>query len=96
MPPVPMAATRVACEPTGMYEAFDIRTGKRPRVTRSPLVSQRLAAVFMAGLLFFNYPLLAVFNAPAEVFGIPVLYAYLFAAWALLIGLLALVAERTR
>ncbi len=65
-------------------------------MTRSNLVSRRLVAVFLAGLLLFNYPLLAVFNTAAETFGIPLLYAYLFAAWALLIGLLALVVERTR
>ena len=30
--------------------------------------------------------MLALFNVPATVFGVPVLYAYLFVAWALLIG----------
>jgi hypothetical protein len=65
-------------------------------VTRSPHRTQRLVALFLAGLLLFNYPLLAAFSRPEFVFGIPVLYAYLFAAWALLIGLLALVVERGR
>jgi hypothetical protein len=57
---------------------------------------QRLAALFLLGALLFNFPLLAVFNRPAYVFGIPVLYAYIFFAWTLLIGLLALVVERSR
>jgi hypothetical protein len=56
--------------------------------------SQRLAAAFLAALLLFNYPLLAVFNRATDVLGVPLLYAYLFAAWALLIALLALIVER--
>ena len=56
--------------------------------------SQRLVGLFLLGALLFNYPLLALFNRTAEVLGIPVLYAYIFSAWALLIGLLALVVER--
>jgi hypothetical protein len=55
---------------------------------------QRLVALCLLGLLLFNYPLLAVFNVRATVFGIPVLYAYFFVAWAALIGLMALVIER--
>ena len=63
---------------------------------RSEIKSQRLVALFLLGALLFNYPLLAVFNRAAEVFGIPVLYAYIFFSWALLILLLALVVERSR
>jgi hypothetical protein len=55
---------------------------------------QRLAALFLLGLLLFNYPLLAVFNVPGTWLGIPVLYAYFFLAWAALIALMALVIER--
>jgi hypothetical protein len=65
-------------------------------MTPSTVRSARLVALFLLGALLFNYPLLAVFNRAAEVFGIPVLYAYIFFAWALLIGLLALVVERSR
>jgi len=65
-------------------------------MTPSTVRSQRLVALFLLGALLFNYPLLAVFNRAAEVFGIPVLYAYIFFSWALLIGLLALVVERSR
>jgi len=54
----------------------------------------RLLALFLLGCLLFNYPMLALFNVRASVLGIPLLYAYLFAAWALLIALLALVMER--
>ena len=49
----------------------------------------RLAGLFLLGCLLFNYPLLAVFSVRATFLGIPVLYAYLFAAWAVLIALVA-------
>ena len=55
---------------------------------------QRLAGLFLLGCLFFSYPLLAVFNVRATVLGIPVLYAYLFCAWAVLIVLVVLTLER--
>lgn len=57
------------------------------------ITNQRLVALFLLGCLLFNYPLLSLFNNPAEIFGIPLLYAYLFVAWGLLIALMALVAE---
>lgn len=55
---------------------------------------QRLAALFALGCLLFNYPLLELFNRPAFLGSVPLLYVYVFAAWALLIGLLALVIEK--
>jgi hypothetical protein len=55
---------------------------------------QRLVALFLLGNLLFNYPLLALFNRPDFVFGIPVLYAYVFGAWAMFIVLLARVVDR--
>jgi predicted permease len=58
------------------------------------LKSQRLAALFVLGCLLFNYPLLALFNRASTLGSIPVLYVYVFAAWALLIALLALVVEK--
>ena len=54
----------------------------------------RLACLFMLGVLLFNYPLLALFNVQGRIFGVPVLYAYIFLAWGLLIALVALVMER--
>ncbi len=53
----------------------------------------RFVALCMLGLLLFNYPILALFNVSGTVFGVPVLYAYIFIAWAALIALMALVAE---
>jgi hypothetical protein len=62
-------------------EEFDVR-------------GQRLAALCLLGLLLFSYPVLAVFNVPETLGGIPVLYAYFFLAWGALIALIALVIER--
>jgi uncharacterized membrane protein len=61
---------------------------------KSSRKGQRLVGLFLLGCLLFNYPLLAIFNVRATVLGIPVLYAYLFAAWALLIVLVAAIMER--
>jgi hypothetical protein len=57
---------------------------------------QRLIALFIFGCLLFNYPVLSLFNVPTEAFGVPVLYAYIFAAWALLVALMALAVESRR
>ena len=57
---------------------------------------QRLIALFILGCLLFNYPVLSLFNVAAEAFGVPVLYAYIFVAWMLLIVLMALAAESRR
>ena len=54
----------------------------------------RLVCVFLLGCLLFSYPLLALFNVPARILGVPVLFAYLFSAWVLLIALVALLMER--
>jgi hypothetical protein len=56
----------------------------------------RLIALFLLGALLLSPPLLAIFRVDALVFGIPLLFLYLFFAWALLIVLLALAVERGR
>jgi hypothetical protein len=55
---------------------------------------QRLVALAMLGMLLFNFPVLALFNVPGTLAGVPALYAYIFVAWAALIALMARVAER--
>ena len=55
---------------------------------------QRFLALCMLGVVLFNFPVLALFNVGGSVFGIPVLYAYIFAAWALVIALMCWLAER--
>ena len=54
----------------------------------------RLVALCMLGCLLFNYPILALFNVPGAVLGVPVLYAYVFFIWAVLIALMGLAVER--
>ncbi len=63
---------------------------------RDTLTGDRLIALFLLGTLAISPPLLAVFRVEALVFGIPVLFLYLFAAWAALVVLLALVIETRR
>ena len=55
--------------------------------------TQRFVALCILGVLLFNFPVLALFNVPATLFGIPSVYAYIFGAWAALISLMALAAE---
>jgi len=55
---------------------------------------QRMIALCMLGCVLFNFPILALFNVPGTLLGVPVLYAYIFFAWALLIALMAWVVEK--
>jgi hypothetical protein len=64
------------------------------RARTRALKGQRLVALALLGALLFNYPLLQLFARDDLILGIPVLYCYLFCAWAALIGLIALVVER--
>ena len=57
---------------------------------------QRFVAVCLLGVLLFNYPILALFNVSGTVFGVPVLYVYMFIAWAALIAVMAWLAESKR
>jgi hypothetical protein len=62
---------------------------------RPSIKGQRLAALFLLGFLLLNYPLLDLFAGPSQVLGIPALYVYVFAVWALLIALMALAVEKS-
>lgn len=61
---------------------------------RSDITGQRLVAIVLLGCVLFNYPVLSLFSKPGALFGIPLLYFYIFAVWTLLIALLAYVIER--
>ena len=63
---------------------------------KSGSLIERLGALFLLGALLVSPPLLAVFGGDLFLAGIPMLFLYLFAAWALLVGLLALVMETGR
>jgi hypothetical protein len=58
------------------------------------LATQRLLALFVAALLLFNFPLLALWDHDATLWGLPLFPTALFCVWALLIACLALVLER--
>jgi hypothetical protein len=53
-----------------------------------------LIALFVLGALLLTPPLLVVFNQATRLFGVPILYLYLFAVWAALIALVAFAVER--
>ncbi len=61
---------------------------------RDKLLPHRLLALFAAGLLLFNFPLLKLWLSDVTVFGLPLLPVALFGAWALLIAALAFLMER--
>ena len=54
---------------------------------------ERLAAATLVGMLALNYPLLDLFNRSTLVFGVPILFVYVFLAWGLLIGVIAAVLD---
>ena len=58
------------------------------------LKTQRLVALFVAGVALFNFPLLALWDHEAAVLGMPLFPAALFGLWALMIAALAWVMER--
>jgi len=60
---------------------------------RDRLRTARLVAVGLLALALFNFPFLAVFDTDALVAGVPVLWAYLFGVWFLVIALLAWIAR---
>lgn len=65
-------------------------------MTPESLKSRRLVGLFLLGWVLYSYPILSLFNLPAVLRGIPLLYIYIFAAWAGIIGLLVGVTRLTR
>lgn len=64
---------------------------RKPDVT-----AEWLVAAFLLGVVLFNYPILSLFNRDASIGGIPLLYVFIFVAWAALIGLAAWIIGRER
>ena len=58
------------------------------------LKGQRLIALFLLGVLLLDYPVFSLFAGHATIFGVPLLYAYVFFVWAALIALMALIVGR--
>jgi hypothetical protein len=64
---------------------------RRPNET-----GERLFVLFLLGVFLFNPPLVSIFDLPLPVFGIPLLYVYLFACWGALLLLVAVIIEKSR
>ncbi|MEX0731890.1 MAG: hypothetical protein WED00_18550 [Aquisalimonadaceae bacterium] len=56
-------------------------------MNETPRHRDRLVVLFLLGFLAFNYPLLSLFATDDRVFGLPVLYVYLFSIWGVFIFL---------
>lgn len=57
--------------------------------------SQRLLALFFAGMMVLNYPLLALWDPQASLFGLPLFPLALFSLWAILIATMAWLLEHS-
>lgn len=66
-----------------------------PRLRDDSRNGEKLVALFLFGMVLFNPLVVSIFDVGGDsrLFGIPILYLYLFVAWALLIGLIAMIAE---
>jgi hypothetical protein len=54
----------------------------------------RLIAVTALAAACFNYPLLSLFDRPVRVLGVPLVWAYLFVVWTLLVVAVAVLSRR--
>jgi hypothetical protein len=50
-----------------------------------PIKNKRLFCLFLLGCLIFNFPIISLFNYEIFIFGIPLLFVFLFFAWGMLI-----------
>jgi len=64
-------------------------------VTPKDRKNKRLVGLFLLGCVLFNYPLLSLFNLKTMIFGVPLLFFYVFTGWTVLI-LLAAITTKAR
>jgi hypothetical protein len=57
--------------------------------------NERLIVLPLLGIIALNYPLLSLFSRVKLLFGVPVLYLYLFAVWLAFILCVALTLEKS-
>lgn len=55
--------------------------------------NERIMGLVLVGVLALNYPLLSLFASGSLLFGIPLLYLYLFLFWAAFIAVAGLMIE---
>ncbi len=65
-------------------------------MTGPDALRERSIMIFVLGFLALNYPLLSLFSTGGRVFGLPLLYAYVFVTWLAVIVLVALLMRRGR
>jgi len=68
--------------------------GDKGTIMIKGLGSQRLVALFFAGMVLFNFPLLALWDRDLTLFGLPLFPAALFIGWGVLIAVLGWTVER--
>ena len=56
----------------------------------------KLVGLFFMGCVFFNYPILSLFDIDAFVMGLPLFYVCLFSGWAFIIFLILIIMETGR
>lgn len=57
---------------------------------------QRLVSLSVLAGILFCFPVMAIFNSPELVWGIPTLYLYIFILWAILIAVLLKMVNKNR
>ena len=60
---------------------------------RPGLTGERAIGLFLLAFLALNPPILSIFSAETILFGIPLLYLYLFGVWGLIIALVGFQAK---
>lgn len=56
---------------------------------RDSLHGARMVAVAALALLLFGFPVMALFDVDVRLLGVPLLWAYLFIAWGVVIAVVA-------
>ena len=64
-------------------------------MTEAKRQNERLIVLPIVGFLLFNYPLLSLWSREKLLFGVPVLYLYLFLVWIVYIVCVAFLLERS-
>jgi hypothetical protein len=88
-----MPGVRASGSESGIENAAPAAPAPPETAVFKGLIAQRLVALFMGGVLLLNFPLLALWDRDALLFGLPLFPAALFIGWAMLIAVLAWVVE---
>jgi uncharacterized BrkB/YihY/UPF0761 family membrane protein len=54
-------------------------------MTPENIKNKRLFCLFILGCSLFNYPIISLFNHEILIFGVPLLFVFLFFSWVLII-----------